>query len=237
MLGAFNFVILDWNEEVFNWLIRIVIAAVCGFIIGMERKSRSKEAGIRTHTIVCMAAAIMMIVSKYGFGDQPSGLDGTRGADASRIASQVVSGIGFLGAGIIFYKRDFLHGLTTAAGVWATSGIGLAIGAGLIVVGVFSTVVLVLLQVLLHRPIKWFKSNTTTVLKISVILDSPETIDKLVHIFNVKKFLKFRTTTDPAGIVSADVEAATDMNFSAKEIYEFTKRFDFIKTIEKTDEL
>ena len=188
MTGAFTFSVLDWSVEALNWLIRVLIAAACGFVIGMERKSRSKEAGIRTHTIVCMAAAIMMIVSKYGFTDM-----GEKASDYGRIAAQVVSGIGFLGAGIIFYKRDFLHGLTTAAGIWATSGIGLAVGAGMIVIGVFSTVILVLLQVILHRPLRFLKGKTTTVLKMSVLLASPEIIDKITYIFDIKKFLKFKT--------------------------------------------
>lgn len=232
MIGAFNFTVLDWSEEIVNWIIRIIVAAACGFIIGMERKSRSKEAGIRTHTIVCMAAAIMMIVSKYGFTDM-----GEKASDYGRIAAQVVSGIGFLGAGIIFYKRDFLHGLTTAAGIWATSGIGLAIGAGMILVGVFSTLVLVLLQIVLHRPLKFLKGKTTNVLKMSVILVSPDIIDKITYIFDVKKFLKFKTVTGENGVVTADIEAATEVSFSAKELYEFTKAYDFIKTLEKTDEL
>lgn len=237
MIGAFNFTVLDWSEEIVNWIIRIIVAAACGFVIGMERKSRSKEAGIRTHTIVCMAAAIMMIVSKYGFSDQVAGENGVRGGDSARIAAQVVSGIGFLGAGIIFYKRDFLHGLTTAAGIWATSGIGLAIGAGMILVGVFSTLVLVLLQIVLHRPLKFLKGKTTNVLKMSVILVSPDIIDKITYIFDVKKFLKFKTVTGENGVVTADIEAATEVSFSAKELYEFTKAYDFIKTLEKTDEL
>ena len=232
MSGAFNFTVLDWSEEIVNWIIRIIVAAACGFVIGMERKSRSKEAGIRTHTIVCMAAAIMMIVSKYGFTDM-----GEKASDYGRIAAQVVSGIGFLGAGIIFYKRDFLHGLTTAAGIWATSGIGLAIGAGMILVGVFSTLVLVLLQIVLHRPLKFLKGKTTNVLKMSVILVSPDIIDKITYIFDVKKFLKFKTVTGENGVVTADIEAATEVSFSAKELYEFTKAYDFIKTLEKTDEL
>ncbi|MGN0768016.1 MAG: MgtC/SapB family protein [Christensenellales bacterium] len=232
MIGAFNFTVLDWSEEIVNWIIRIIVAAACGFVIGMERKSRSKEAGIRTHTIVCMAAAIMMIVSKYGFTDM-----GEKASDYGRIAAQVVSGIGFLGAGIIFYKRDFLHGLTTAAGIWATSGIGLAIGAGMILVGVFSTLVLVLLQIVLHRPLKFLKGKTTNVLKMSVILVSPDIIDKITYIFDVKKFLKFKTVTGENGVVTADIEAATEVSFSAKELYEFTKAYDFIKTLEKTDEL
>ena len=237
MIGAFNFVVLDWTTVAINWIIRIFIAAACGFVIGMERKSRSKEAGIRTHTIVCMAAAIMMIVSKYGFSDQVPNHDGVRGGDSARIAAQVVSGIGFLGAGIIFYKRDFLHGLTTAAGIWATSGIGLAIGAGMLVIGVFSTIILVLLQVILHRPLKLLKGQTTNVLKMQIILTSPEIIDKITYIFDVKKFLKFKTMTTENGTVLADIEAATEVNFSAKELYEFAQSYDFIKVIEKTDEL
>lgn len=237
MIGAFNFVVLDWTTDALNWIIRIFIAAACGFVIGMERKSRSKEAGIRTHTIVCMAAAIMMVVSKYGFSDQVPNHDGVRGGDSARIAAQVVSGIGFLGAGIIFYKRDFLHGLTTAAGIWATSGIGLAIGAGMLVIGVFSTIILVLLQVILHRPLKLLKGQTTNVLKMQIILTSPEIIDKITYIFDVKKFLKFKTMTTENGTVLADIEAATEVNFSAKELYEFAQSYDFIKVIEKTDEL
>lgn len=237
MIGAFNFVVLDWTTNALNWIIRIFIAAACGFVIGMERKSRSKEAGIRTHTIVCMAAAIMMVVSKYGFSDQVPNHDGVRGGDSARIAAQVVSGIGFLGAGIIFYKRDFLHGLTTAAGIWATSGIGLAIGAGMLVIGVFSTIILVLLQVILHRPLKLLKGQTTNVLKMQIILTSPEIIDKITYIFDVKKFLKFKTMTTENGTVLADIEAATEVNFSAKELYEFAQSYDFIKVIEKTDEL
>ena len=235
MIGAFTFSIIDWNADMLNWIIRILIGAICGFAIGFERKSRSKEAGIRTHTIVCMAATVMMIVSKYGFSDQI--VAGEKGSDVGRIAAQVVSGIGFLGAGIIFYKRDFLHGLTTAAGIWATAGIGLAIGSGMIVVGVFSTVVLVLLQVILHKPIKFFKGKTTTVLKISVSIDSADIIDKLTYIFEVKKFLRFKTITTETGAVTGDIEVATEANFSAKELYEIAKSHSFIKSIEKSEEL
>lgn len=235
LLGSFQFSILDWNEEVINWLIRALVSIVCGFAIGYERKARSKEAGIRTHSIVCLAACIMMIVSKYGFSDQEIGMNGVRGGDSARIAAQVVSGIGFLGSGIIFYKRDFLHGLTTAAGIWATAGIGLAIGAGMITIGVVSTIILVLLQIFLHRPIKMFKEKTTSVIKMSVVIDSPDTIDKIIYIFDVKKFLKFKTIQQPDGI-HVDLEAATQVNFTPKELYEFTKTYDFIKTVEKVEE-
>ena len=111
--------------EELKYLISILVSVILGFAIGYERKLRFKEAGIRTHTIVCVGSALIMVVSKYGFGDSIE-------ADASRVAAQIVSGIGFLGAGIIIYRKHEIHGLTTAAGVWATSGVGMAAGAGFI---------------------------------------------------------------------------------------------------------
>ena len=91
-------------------IINILLAAVLGGAIGFERKLRFKEAGIRTHTIVSIGAALMMVVSKYAF-------DGVQ-ADASRVVAQIVSGVGFLGAGIIMLRGQKMHGLTTAAGIW-----------------------------------------------------------------------------------------------------------------------
>ena len=138
-----------------EFFLRILIACLCGAAIGFERSMRFKEAGIRTHMIVCCAAALMMIVSKYGFADLISAsgnnLFGTKEVDPSRIAAQVVSGVSFLGAGIIFRNGTSIRGLTTAAGIWATSAIGLAIGAGLYVIGIFSTLIVALVQVIMHK--------------------------------------------------------------------------------------
>ena len=116
-----------------GYVLRIFFAGICGLMIGIERRNRLKEAGIRTHLIVALGSALMMIVSKYGFFDL-QGHSFLR-ADASRIASQIVSGIGFLGAGMIIWHHRTVSGLTTAAGIWATAGIGMAIGAGLYGVG------------------------------------------------------------------------------------------------------
>ena len=138
-----------------DFFLRIVVACLCGALIGAERSKRFKEAGVRTHIIVCCAAAIMMIVSKYGFADLTSAaggnFNGTRGADPARVAAQVVSGISFLGAGVIFKYGSTVKGLTSAAGLWATAGIGLAIGAGMYPVGVVSAVLIVILQSLMHK--------------------------------------------------------------------------------------
>ena len=138
-----------------EFILRITVACVCGAFIGFERSKRYKEAGIRTHIIVCFAAALMIIVSKYGFADLTSAkgvvFNGTRGADPARVAAQVVSGISFLGAGVIFKHGGSIRGLTTAAGLWGTAGIGLAIGAGFYGLGIFSTVLMLALQILMHR--------------------------------------------------------------------------------------
>lgn len=138
-----------------EFFLRILIACLCGASIGIERSKRLKEAGIRTHIIVCCAAALTMIVSKYGFADlvSPDGttLYGSRGADSARVAAQIISGVSFLGAGIIFRNDRSIKGLTTAACIWATAGIGLTIGAGMYVMGLFVTGVLALVQYLTHK--------------------------------------------------------------------------------------
>ena len=141
--------------QMIEFSIRILVAGVCGAMLGYERSRRFKEAGIRTHVLVACASALLMIVSKYGFADLTGAdgtlLYGTRGADSARIAAQVVSGVGFLGAGVIFKHGTAIKGLTTAAGIWATAGIGLAVGSGMYYLGIFLTVSIVLFQLLMHK--------------------------------------------------------------------------------------
>ncbi|RKJ05493.1 MgtC/SapB family protein [bacterium D16-54] len=125
-------------------MIRVGLACVLGWLIGNERKNRNKSAGTRTHAIVALGAALAMVVSKYGFQDIPD-------YDAARVAAQVVSGVGFLGAGIIFVRNNLVNGLTTAAGLWATASVGLAMGSGLYVIGIASALVLILMQEITHK--------------------------------------------------------------------------------------
>lgn len=135
-----------WTQA--ELLCRIIIAGICGGVIGYERKNRNKEAGIRTHMIVALGASLIMIVSKYGFSD----ILGEQGIalDPSRIAAQIVTGVGFLGAGMIFMRKNTISGLTTAAGIWATSAIGMSIGSGLYLLGIVTTVLIVVIQIILH---------------------------------------------------------------------------------------
>ena len=124
---------MEWES-----IARLLLAGVLGAVIGLDREYRAKEAGFRTHFLVSLGSAVFMLVSQYGF-EGVLGQDATR-LDPSRIASQIVSGIGFLGAGTIIFQKQFIRGLTTAAGMWATAGIGMAIGGGMYVLGVAATV-------------------------------------------------------------------------------------------------
>ncbi len=140
--------ILDFLQTEGVYMLRILLSAVLGFVIGLERTRRQKEAGYRTHVIVAIGAALVMVVSKYGFVDMiAQGVD----VDPTRIASNIVTGIGFLGAGVIFVKDVSIRGLTTAAGLWATAAVGMAIGAGMYAVGVGVTLLMVLVQFILHH--------------------------------------------------------------------------------------
>ena len=147
----------------YEFLLRLLTAAVLGGLIGLEREYRAKEAGFRTHFLVAMGSALFMIVSAYGFTDAMN--DDLQRWDVSRIAAQVVSGIGFIGAGTIIFRKteNVVVGLTTAAGLWVTAAIGLACGGGMYVLSIGSTMmVLVGLEAFnyfLHKVDKKVKNN------------------------------------------------------------------------------
>jgi putative Mg2+ transporter-C (MgtC) family protein len=151
---------------------RVILSAIAGAIIGLERSHRFKEAGVRTHVIVCCTTAVLMIVSKYGFVDltNPDGgyLNGTRGVDAARIAAQAVSGISFLCAGVIFKTGNNVRGLTTAAGLWFTAGMGLAFGAGMYIIGFFALFLLLGMQFVAQHMFKSLDTYSGTNLHFKV---------------------------------------------------------------------
>ena len=125
---------MEWN-----FVLRLCVAGLCGTVIGLDREYRVKDAGFRTHFLVAMGSALMMLVSQYGFSDILSAVPEVK-LDPSRIAAQVVSGIGFIGAGTIIIHRQLVRGLTTTASLWASAGIGLASGAGMYLVAGAATV-------------------------------------------------------------------------------------------------
>lgn len=149
MIDSFGVAVMEMTNPQYllaqlELLLRIGVAGVLGWMIGNERKNRNKSAGTRTHSIVALGAALAMVVSKYGFQDMPD-------HDAARVAAQVVSGVGFLGAGVIFVRNNLVNGLTTAAGIWATASVGLAMGAGLYVIGIASALMIILMQIFTHK--------------------------------------------------------------------------------------
>ncbi len=127
------------NAEGWLQLGELGLALLLSAAIGLEREIRQKSAGLRTHTLVGVGAALFMLVSKYGFSDVLA--PGRIVVDPSRVAAQIVTGVGFLGAGLIFVRRDSVRGLTTAAAIWVTAGVGAAAGAGLPVIAALATVI------------------------------------------------------------------------------------------------
>ena len=124
------------NENYIDLIIRLSLALVLGGAIGIERMYRAKDAGFRTHFLVALGSALFCIVSQYGFGVELK--------DSSRVAAQVVSGIGFLGAGTIIFQKNMVRGLTTAAGLWVTAAIGLACGTGMYMAAGLTTLMMLL---------------------------------------------------------------------------------------------
>ena len=166
-------------------LLRLVIAVLFGALIGFERTNRYKEAGIRTHAIVALGSCLLMLLSKYGFPEVAN-------ADHSRIAAQVVTGIGFLGAGMILVRKNTVSGLTTAAGIWTTSAVGMTIGAGMYFIGISTAVLVILVQLVFHT--KWFsrfdRSNDTFLVNCSTssireIIDYVKSLDIEIVMYRV----------------------------------------------------
>jgi putative Mg2+ transporter-C (MgtC) family protein len=135
-------------------ILRLLLAALLGSFIGFERERLSWAAGLRTHMLVCVGSALVMIVSAFGFAD----VLGTPHVDLdpSRIAAQVVSGIGFLGAGAILLRGEIVRGLTTAASLWAVAAIGLAVGSGLYVVATGATAIILIILAGLKPIERWY---------------------------------------------------------------------------------
>ncbi|HEY8397898.1 MAG TPA: MgtC/SapB family protein [Flavihumibacter sp.] len=166
---------IEWKEIMF----RLTLAAVLGAVIGLERERKNWAAGLRTHMLVCVGSALTMMVSAYGFMDV-LGMQNV-GLDPSRIAAQVVSGIGFIGAGtILFLRQGIVRGLTTAAGLWTVAAIGLATGGGMYFAASVATalaiIILLILQPFERKFAERFKSKR---LKITT-----SNRDKLLHVLS-----------------------------------------------------
>ncbi len=172
-----------FSSREWGYLLRIFVACLCGGVIGIERTLRQKDAGFRTHLIVALGSALMMVISKYGFEDSVS-------FDASRVAANIITGISFLGAGMIFVKGINIKGLTTAAGIWATSAVGMAVGSGLYLTGIVSTILLVLIQIVFHTFLIGFDkilANDVTVEMALRIRNTPDSLSRLKNLLKEKE--------------------------------------------------
>ena len=220
---------MNWNQILDqlqnSWvLLDLLLSVALGFLIGLERKIRSKEAGIRTHTIVCFGAALMMVVSLYAFNGE---------ADAARVAAQIVSGVGFLGAGMIVYKQHEVRGLTTAAGVWATAGVGMACGAGMYVIAIGATAILIVAQCIFHLNIRLFMHKKIYSIKIEFYQSADEN-EKIKEIFGTDRFHHLVISRmDGRVVYSATLN--TDKEFSSARLKEIMIENPFIASIERCD--
>jgi len=211
-----------WQSQLI-YILRILFAGICGFILGLERRKRHKEAGIRTHFVVSAGSALIMCVS-MSFTD-----------DTARIAAQIVSGIGFLGAGMIVFRKQSLYGLTTSAGIWATAGIGMAFGAGLYILGLSATLVIVFAMIILHS--SRFDKNyvPNSYLLLIKLYDDGVTLQKIKELFGINTFYKYKIYKENDA-VKYEVVIKTEQVFKAEFLSEIMKINSAVYSIERIEE-
>ena len=217
---------MPWENMIneLGMLADLLLSVLLGFVIGFERKLRFKEAGIRTHTIVCVGSALMMIISKYAF----------TAADSARVAAQIVTGVGFLGAGMIVYRRNEVRGLTTAAGVWATAGVGMACGGRLYLVAVGATAIIILAQCLFHLPFKFFHSKRFYAVKIVFVHNENENL-QVKKLFGVDRFNHLIIKREDGKVIYR-ATLNTDKEFSSSALNQIMAENEFILSIERDDD-
>jgi len=213
-----------FDDTQLQLLISLILAAILGFSIGMERKFRAKEAGIRTHTIVCFGSALMMLISIYAF----------EGADPARLAAQIVAGVGFLGAGIIVYRKNEVHGLTTAAGVWTTAGIGMACGGGLYLLAIGATVLLIFFQWLFHRNWKIFKPRKHYIVRI-VFEQRTDEREQIKQLFETDRYNSLVIDREGDKLIYR-AKLYTDIEYSSSQLNDIIESHPFIYTLEREDD-
>lgn len=223
---------MDFSEFVqlipsqFQWLLNSLLGGILGLLIGLERSKRLKEAGMGTHFIVGFASALLTCISlSFKTGEY---------GDGARIAAQIISGIGFLGAGMIFFRRETLHGLTTAAGVWATSAIGMCAGRGLYILAVGAALIVLFVQSILHtRTIRQVNRQRMLLLK---FIDGEGINEKLFEYFGVTQFYRYKVSRKEDGLhVEAVVRPVR--NYHADEMSQLLVLCPNVTAIERLEDL
>lgn len=208
------------------WLINSFLGGILGLLIGLERSKRLKEAGMGTHFIVGFASALLTCISlSFKTGEY---------GDGARIAAQIISGIGFLGAGMIFFRRETLHGLTTAAGVWATSAIGMCAGRGMYILAVGATMIVLIVQSILHtKSIRQVNRQRLLLLK---FVDDGVVSDQIRTYFGVEQFYRYKVSRKEDGL---HVEAVVRpiKNYHAEELNQLLLDHPNVLSIERLEDL
>ncbi len=214
---------LTWWQTELIFLLRIAIGGLLGLAIGIERTRRQKEAGMGTHFTVGLASALFTCIG-YAFDEF---------GDAARIAAQVVTGIGFLGAGIIFFRRESLHGLTTAAIIWCTAAIGMCCGTGMYILASVCALLVIIVQLILHT--KPFKKHGQRLLLVR-FYNSDELQKTLQMFFGITQFHRYKITrVDSRLVVEAVIRP--NQNYHAEKINSFIENNDEMISIERLEDL
>ena len=220
--------VIELLPENLFWLecvLRVLFAILLGFALGVERQLRLKVAGIRIHVVVAAGSALFTIVSKYGF----------MASDGARVAAQVVSGIGFIGAGMIMHRQNVaVHGLTSAAGIWLTAAIAMTAGAGMYHIALGATILIILVQLFLHLPLRLFKEKHYNEIRVSFkspTEDCPQTIKDL---FEITSFTQFKADRVDGELIYFAV-IHTRMQVDATFIRNTINDYSYIISLEKVE--
>ena len=223
------------NGMLAHLTLRILMAAFLGGLIGLERSSGDRPAGLRTHVLVATGSALLMVVSIYGFDGHP------QGRDPSRIASTVVNGIGFLGAGTILHEGLTVKGLTTAASLWIVSAIGLTVGCGMLALGIFATgIALITLILIRGLEKKVLPAGKSTRCKLHVILskdpDSMMDVMEYLQERNIKTRLLGIRNEPQRNVIEVDLSVKIGKYYNANAIISGLQDTKAVKKVELLDE-
>jgi len=188
-------------------VVRLVVAAILGGIVGLERQQRHKSAGLRTHILVCLGSCLVMILSYKVY----AGVQGLTNADPARLAAQVVSGIGFLGAGTIMKEGLTIKGLTTAASLWVVAGVGLAVGAGYYLGAVVTTALSVIALTYLPRFERLYGYGSSQVAMVVKSVDKPGQIGRIGCYLGTKNVSIIDIKIDDAGKNQLHISVIIDL--------------------------
>lgn len=197
-------------ENAIEYIFRIILSAILGVLIGYERQFKHKSAGLRTNILVCIGSCLIMILSNLLYEQ----VEGKTNADPARLAAQVVSGIGFLGAGAIIKEGVNVIGLTTAACIWVVSGVGLAVGAGYYIIAVFASLLVYIILEILSQMDSWLVPTDNIMIKIRMINDS----EKIKEVYNALLKLGLKSKNFSVVFVSEDIVELNILMFNPHKL-------------------